>query len=326
MARGRAARRRGGRPDDRGRSDRRPVRARAPGGGVHAGQLRPVEHAPVPGAEHVPVRARPAQWSAGLAAYGYTTGWAGASDDRRRGRSSRVVAGRRFQRRVLLARRPVQRLWARRRRDTPCGHWASRVSPRADGVFLVPAICRTPRDSSERGRRHHDLARRLVVGYSAANPNNPRLRGVIAVSSFPWATTAGADRYKRASSAAFPRPGRRRGHRADLLRRGRTAARSARAGARRHLARRAGAAGGAGATSTTTARKGRSTSTNVNQAIGPTYLGRIGDGTIRPDRGACQASSRPSAATSRRTSTPPGPDSPACVKRTPPPWAVPPTM
>ena len=261
-----------------------------------------------------------AQWSAGLAAYAYHhLGWRrvttlGEGDPA--GWSEAAGFNAEF---CSLGGR-VQRLWAGGP-ETQLAHWASKVSARSDGVFLAPAFAYTSGFVKAWGRRH-DLARQLVVGWSAANPNNSRLRGVIAVSSAPWANIPAYRRYLTAFSAAFRHQDAGTGltyydEVEPVL--------EALEQVHGDTSNRERALQAALAHLHYNSPEGPIHLDERNQAVGPAYLGRIGDGTIH------QIAVVPDVEQTfggyfTPHSTPPGPDSPACVKRTPPRWAVPPTM
>ena len=264
-----------------------------------------------------------AQWSAGLAAYAYNRlGWRrvtslGEGDPA--GWSQPAGFNAEF---CSLGGR-VQRLWAPGD-ETHLAGWASQVSARADGVFLDPTFPGTAGFVKAWGRRHHDLARRLVVGWGAANPNNARLRGVIAVSSTPWAKTPAYDHYLSAFSAAFP--DQSAGAVSGLTYYDEVEpVLEALQQVHGDTSNRERALQAALAHLHYNGPEGPIHLDDRHQAVGPTYLGRIGDGTIH-QIAVVPGVEQTFGGYFTPHSTPPGANSPACVKRTPPPWAVPPTM
>jgi len=214
----------------------------------------------------------------------------------------------------------VQRLWAGGG-ETHLASWVGKVSSRADGVFLAPALYETS-GFVRRWARHHDLSRQLVVGWAAADPADPRLSGVVAVSSLPWARTRALRNYKKRFAKAFPKITDYVGamtyyDEVEPLLEALEKVHGDTSKGERSLRR-------ALANLHYESPEGPIHLDGHNQAIGPTYLGRIGDRTVR------QFAVIPNVDETfggyfGRHSTPPGPHSPACVKRTPPPWADPPT-
>ena len=263
-----------------------------------------------------------AQWSAGLAAYAYhQLGWRNVTtvgEDVPPGWTQTAGFDAEF---CALGGQVVQRLWP------PYGtshleRWEPRVSSRTDGVFLSLVSSADASGFIRSWGLRHKLARHLVVGWNA-DPNNPQLHNVVTASSAPFGTTPAYDRFESAFTNAFGRPDQA-GLGLDyydevepLLKalkevHGKTSdnGRALQAALRRlHYA----------------SPEGPIHLDRWNQAIGQTYLARIiGNGSYRPLK-TVRNVEQTFGGYFKTRSTPPGPESPACVKRTPPPWAVRPT-
>jgi branched-chain amino acid transport system substrate-binding protein len=218
----------------------------------------------------------------------------------------------------------IRRLWA------PGGaggdtHWMRRVSSATDGVFLAPGFYTGTSEMSDFLRRwapHHDPARRLVVGWDA-DPADPRLSGVVTVSSWPWAKTPALRRYKNRFRKAFPKI---KGYvdamtyydEVEPLLEALEKVHGDTSGGEQSLQH-------ALANLHYNSPIGSIHLDGRNQAIGPTYLGRIGGGTVH-QLAVIHNVDETFGGYFGPHSTPPGPHSPACVKRShPPPSADPPT-
>jgi branched-chain amino acid transport system substrate-binding protein len=259
-----------------------------------------------------------AQWSAGLAAYAYhrlglrnvTTvgenvppGWTQTA-----GFDAEFCA---------LGGRIVQRLWPPYG-TSHLGQWETRVSARADGVFLVLVSQADPSGFIRAWGLRHKLTRHLVGGWNA--PNTPQLHNVVIASSAPFGPTPAYHRFESAFKKAFGRPDEA-GSGQDyydevepLLKaleevHGKTSdnGQALQAALRRlhyaspygpiHLDKR-------------------------NQAVGNTYLSRIiGNGDYNQFKTVRNVEQTFGGYFTRHPA-PPGPNSPACVKGKPPPWAV----
>jgi len=213
----------------------------------------------------------------------------------------------------------VQPLWA------PGGaggdkRWVQDVSSAAKRVFLAPGFYLS--DGLDRFARRwgrgHDLSRRLVMGWDA-DPSNPRLHGVVAVSSWPWTKRSALRRYERRFAKAFPKV-------TDLEGIGVTYydAVEPLLEALQHL--QGNTSDGERTLQRALARlhyaspEGPIRLDERGQAIGRTYLGRIGKGTVHQFR-VIPNVDETFGGYFRPHSVPPGPHSPACVKlRRPPPW------
>jgi branched-chain amino acid transport system substrate-binding protein len=265
-----------------------------------------------------------AQWSAGLASYAYHRfGWRNVTtvgEDDAPGWTA--AAG--FDAEFCALGGHVTRLWS------PGGaggdrHWAQHVSSAADGVFLAPTSRSENRAGFLRswGKHHQPLARHLVVGYSdAADRTNGLLRGVVTGASEPWVHEPAWHHFKRALHSAFHGTAdpnlaviyydevepvlealqRVHGDTSDGEQKLQKAL------ARLHYA----------------SPLGPIHLDRRNQAIGSTYLARIGPRRYDQFKVVHNVDQTFGGYFTRHR-TPPGPDSPACVKGKPPPWAVRPT-
>lgn len=264
------------------------------------------------------------QESAGLASYAYRHGWRrvttiGEGDPE--GWSD--ASG--FNAEFCALGGHVKRLWAPGSEEH-LARLVSKVSPHTDGVFLAPAVYTTTGFVRRWAARHQDLSRRLVVGWSAAGDlsTNPlrRAAGVAAVSSWPWTTTRAfhdyQTRFENAFSPTIPDFGTGLTYYDEVepllealekvhgdTSNGERSLQQTLANLHYH------------------SPEGPIHLDPRNQAIGPTYLGRMrGDGSVR------QIAVIPNVDETfggylDPHSTPPGPHSPHCVKRPPPRWAQP---
>jgi branched-chain amino acid transport system substrate-binding protein len=259
-----------------------------------------------------------AQISAGLAGYAYhRLGWRNMTtvgEDDAPGWTS--AAG--FDAEFCALGGHVRRLWA----PGAAGgdkHWLRRVSSATDGVFLAPGSAPLYKtlDFVSRWARHHDPSRRVAVGWDA-DPTDSRLSGVVAVSSWSWAKKSALHRWKRRFAKTFgitdyvdamayydevePLIEAVEKVHGDTSK-GQQLLQHALANLQYH------------------SPLGPIHLDGRNQAIGPTYLGRIGDGTVR-QIATVRGVEQTFGGYFGPHSTPPGPHSPACVKRPPPPWVV----
>jgi branched-chain amino acid transport system substrate-binding protein len=217
----------------------------------------------------------------------------------------------------------VQRLWVPGAEN----HLASqvrRVHSRSDGVFLAPMFAKTSGFVRRWAARGHDLPHRLVVGWSAADPSNPRLRGVVAVSSVPWAQTPALRGYEKRFANAFPKiqdPGLNGLTYYDEVEPLLQALQKVHG----DTSNRERSLQHALANLHYDSPEGPVHLDGHNQAIGPTYLGRIAGGGVIRQFAVIQNVDETFGRYFLRHPTPPGPHSPGCFKGKPPPWAVRPT-
>ena len=185
-------------------------------------------------------------------------------------------------------------------------------------MFLAPAIYDASGIVKRWARHHHVLAKSLVVGYTAADATNPRLRGVVAARGWPWKATHAWSGYTRRFRKAFPKSDPVTGltyydevepllealkkvhgdtsNRERLLQHALAKLHYDSPWGPVHLDKR-------------------------RQAIGPTYLARIRKGGYDQFKVVLNVEQTFGGYFTPRPRTTPGPHSPACVKGTPPPWA-----
>ena len=263
-----------------------------------------------------------AQLSAGLAAYAYRRlGWRNVTtvgQDDAPDWSAPAGFDAEF---CALGGHVRQRLWA------PGGaggdrHWARHVSSATDGVFLAPGFYTATSETSDflrRWARHHDLSRQLVVGWDA-DKLDPRPSGVVAVSSWPWAHTPAWQRFEEGFKNAFPKIDDPDGvgltyyDEVEPLLEALEKVHGDTSKSEQPLQ-------DALADLHYASPEGPLHLDGHHQGIGPTYLGRMGDGTVH------QFAVIPNVDETfggyfGPHSAPPGPQSPACVKKPPPPWAA----
>jgi branched-chain amino acid transport system substrate-binding protein len=196
--------------------------------------------------------------------------------------------------------------------------WVRKVSAKADGVFL-PSSNQDLAGFITRWARTHDLARQLVLGLVDAS--QLRLHGVVTVSSVPWAKTRAMDRYTKAFAHWFP-------HLSDYwgltyydeveplleaLKKAHGTTSNGEQALQKALARLHYAS-----------PEGPIHLDTRRQAIGPTYLARI-EGRSYDQFAVVPNVDQTFGGIFGPQSNPPGPHSPKCLKRKPPPWAVRPT-
>jgi len=211
----------------------------------------------------------------------------------------------------------VRRVWAPGGAGHP-KHWVRRALSAADGVFLAPGFYGKA-GFERRWARGHDLSRRLVLGWYA-KPSR-RLQGVVAVSSWSWAMTPAFHRFDARFWKKFPNVRDPEAIRLtyydevepllEALKRVHGNTSNGERPLQKALARLHYAS-----------PEGRMRLDKRNQAIGPTYLGRIGGGTVH-QVAVIHGVDETFGGYFTRNRVPPGPHSPACVKGKPPPWARP---
>ena len=154
-------------------------------------------------------RPGPAQWAAGLGAYAYRElGWRSAvtiSEDDFFGWTSVAGFVAEF---CSLGGNVTQRRWFPADPNFKFGRLVSTIPEKGiDGAFLTDGLFDTHSFVAAWGARHHNLARSLVTedNLVGENANDPRLLGVVASNTSPWADTPRWKRYTADFMRAFPK-------------------------------------------------------------------------------------------------------------------------
>lgn len=154
-------------------------------------------------------RPGPAQWAAGLGAYAYRElGWRSAvtiSEDDFFGWTSVAGFVAEF---CSLGGNVTQRRWFPADPNFKFGRLVSTIPDKGiDGAFLTDGLFDTHSFVATWGARHHNLARSLVTedNLVGENANDPRLLGVVASNTSPWADTPRWKRYTADFMRAFPK-------------------------------------------------------------------------------------------------------------------------
>jgi branched-chain amino acid transport system substrate-binding protein len=154
-------------------------------------------------------RPGPAQWAAGLGAYAYRElGWrsvATISEDDFFGWTSVAGFVAEF---CSLGGNVAQRRWFPGDPNFKFARLVSTIPAKGiDGAFLTDGLFDTHSFVAAWRARHHPLARSLVTedNLLGENPNDPRLLGVVASNTSPWADTSRWDRYAADFMRAFPK-------------------------------------------------------------------------------------------------------------------------
>ncbi|MDX6402203.1 MAG: branched-chain amino acid transport system substrate-binding protein [Gaiellaceae bacterium] len=153
-------------------------------------------------------RPGPAQWAAGLGAYAYRElGWRSAvtiSEDDFFGWTSVAGFVAEF---CSLGGNISQRRWFLADPNFKFARLVSTIPKGIDGAFVTDGLFDTHSFVEAWGARHHNLARSLVTedNLLGENPNDPRLLGVVAANTSPWADTSRWTRYTADFVQAFPK-------------------------------------------------------------------------------------------------------------------------
>ena len=262
-----------------------------------------------------------AQWSAGLASFAFhELGWRTVATVGQNDPSGWVLVSGFDAEFCALGGSVERRLWASGG-ATDLGRLAAKVPPAVDGVFL-PGDLQATGSFVEAWADRRDPARSLVLGWGAIDPGNGRLDGVVAAASAPFTAHGPWQRYQDAFAEAFER--------SDASGQGVTYY-DAMEPLLQALERVDGdTSGGERAVMQELARMryasplGPIRLDEDGQAIGNAYLGRIEDGAVRQIR-VVPETEQTFGGYFDASSPPPSRSAPACVRRTPPPWAVAPS-